>query len=190
MKSALIIRDNVQQALPCSKIHEFAHLCFLLWFQGVVFRDSLTLKRSVSHHCRCVAGRSIVARYSYRLAAPSSVRISQEKYTFLPGARILPSRNLNTTWFCKFKAGAITFWWLCLITCLNFNQMDVLSASALQNTRFILYYMCITRPPITVAARSKAWTVLARSDPGIVGSNHIRRMDVCVRLFCVVLFSV
>jgi hypothetical protein len=39
--------------------------------------------------------------------------------------------------------------------------------------------------PITAAARSEAWTVFARSDAGIVGSNPTRGMDVCVRLFCV-----
>jgi hypothetical protein len=38
---------------------------------------------------------------------------------------------------------------------------------------------------VTVAARSKAWTVFARSDAGIVGSNLTQGMDVCVRLFCV-----
>jgi hypothetical protein len=41
--------------------------------------------------------------------------------------------------------------------------------------------------PVTVATRSKAWTVFARSNAGIVGSNPTRGMDVCVRLFCVVL---
>jgi hypothetical protein len=35
---------------------------------------------------------------------------------------------------------------------------------------------------ITVAARSKAWTVFARSDTGIVGSNHTRGIGVCLRL--------
>jgi hypothetical protein len=39
--------------------------------------------------------------------------------------------------------------------------------------------------PVTVAARSKAGTVFARSDAGIVGSNATERMYVCVRLFCV-----
>jgi hypothetical protein len=38
--------------------------------------------------------------------------------------------------------------------------------------------------PITVAARSRAWTVFARSNTGIVGSNPTQGMDVCVRLFC------
>jgi hypothetical protein len=39
--------------------------------------------------------------------------------------------------------------------------------------------------PITVAARSKARTVLARSNAGIVGSNPTQGMAVCVLLFCV-----
>jgi hypothetical protein len=43
--------------------------------------------------------------------------------------------------------------------------------------------------PITVAARPKVWTVVARSNTGIVGLNSTRSMDVCVcvcvRLFCV-----
>jgi hypothetical protein len=46
--------------------------------------------------------------------------------------------------------------------------------------------------PITVPARSKAWTVFVRSNAGIVGSNPIQSMDVCIVcvysvfvLFCV-----
>jgi hypothetical protein len=38
--------------------------------------------------------------------------------------------------------------------------------------------------PITVASRSKACTVFARSNAGIVGSNPTQDMDLCVRLFC------
>jgi hypothetical protein len=34
--------------------------------------------------------------------------------------------------------------------------------------------------PNTVAARSKAWTVFTRSNSGIVGSNPIQSMDVCI----------
>jgi hypothetical protein len=37
--------------------------------------------------------------------------------------------------------------------------------------------------PITVPAQSKALTILARSNAGIVGSNLIQVMDVCVHLF-------
>jgi hypothetical protein len=43
----------------------------------------------------------------------------------------------------------------------------------------------INDAPITVAAGSKAWTLFARSNAGIVGSNRTQGMDVCVRLFCV-----
>jgi hypothetical protein len=35
-----------------------------------------------------------------------------------------------------------------------------------------------------LAVRSAAWTVFARSNTGIVGSNLIWLMDVCVRLLC------
>jgi hypothetical protein len=43
--------------------------------------------------------------------------------------------------------------------------------------------------PIREAARSKAWTVFARLNTGIMGSNSIRVMYVYVRLFrvCAVL---
>jgi hypothetical protein len=39
--------------------------------------------------------------------------------------------------------------------------------------------------PLTVAVRAKTWTVFARSNIGIVGSNPSRGMDVCVRLLFV-----
>jgi hypothetical protein len=38
--------------------------------------------------------------------------------------------------------------------------------------------------PITVVARSKAWTDFARSNARVVGSNPTQGMDVCVRLLC------
>jgi hypothetical protein len=40
-----------------------------------------------------------------------------------------------------------------------------------------------------VAARSKAWTVFARSDGGIVGSNPTQGMDVCVFVYSVFMLS-
>jgi hypothetical protein len=43
---------------------------------------------------------------------------------------------------------------------------------------------CVSKP-IAVAARSKAWTVFALSNSGVVGSNLTRGMDVCVRLFVI-----
>jgi hypothetical protein len=48
------------------------------------------------------------------------------------------------------------------------------------------FYVCYsTETTITGAARSKAWTVFARSNTGLVGSNPTEGMYVCVRLFCV-----
>jgi hypothetical protein len=39
---------------------------------------------------------------------------------------------------------------------------------------------CIFCVPITVAGRSKAWTVVVRSKAGIVGLNPTQGMDACV----------
>jgi hypothetical protein len=49
---------------------------------------------------------------------------------------------------------------------------------------YIYIYM-----PITVAARSKAWTVFGRSNAGIMGSNPIQDMDACVRVYSVFVLS-
>jgi hypothetical protein len=38
---------------------------------------------------------------------------------------------------------------------------------------------------ITVAEQTKAWTVFARLNAGIMDSNPTQGMDVCVCLFCV-----
>jgi hypothetical protein len=43
----------------------------------------------------------------------------------------------------------------------------------------------VSSMPLTVAARSEVWTVFARSNTVVVGSNTTWGMDVCVRLFCV-----
>jgi hypothetical protein len=42
--------------------------------------------------------------------------------------------------------------------------------------------------PVTVAARSKAWILFARTDAGIVGSNPTQGMNVCVYAFILCLF--
>jgi hypothetical protein len=42
--------------------------------------------------------------------------------------------------------------------------------------------------PITVAERSEAWAVFARSNSGVVGTNPTRGMNVCVCLFCISVF--
>jgi hypothetical protein len=44
-----------------------------------------------------------------------------------------------------------------------------------------------SKVPIIVAARSKPWTLFARSNSGTVGSNPTQGMDVCVFILFVVL---
>jgi hypothetical protein len=44
--------------------------------------------------------------------------------------------------------------------------------------------LCIYAVPITEAVRSKVWTVSARSNAGVVGSNPNLGTDDCVLLFC------
>jgi hypothetical protein len=43
--------------------------------------------------------------------------------------------------------------------------------------------------PITVAARSEAWSVFANSNAGIVGSNPTQGMDVCPCVYSVFVLS-
>jgi hypothetical protein len=64
-------------------------------------------------------------------------------------------------------------------------------------TRFLLpqYNLCSKRfiagkKKCTVVGRSKAWNVFALPNPGMLDSNPIRDMAVCLSLFCVVFSSV
>jgi hypothetical protein len=66
------------------------------------------------------------------------------------------------------------------------NQSDALLLKQISSVITAkLFYGSTAVMPISVATRSKAWTVFARSNTGIVGSNLTRGMNVCVRLFCV-----
>jgi hypothetical protein len=56
---------------------------------------------------------------------------------------------------------------------------------------FVFFWSNKGLVPITVAARSKAWTVFAHSNAGIVGSNPNQGTDVCICVYSVfVLFCV
>jgi hypothetical protein len=55
----------------------------------------------------------------------------------------------------------------------------------LLHSRMYLFIRSLFREPITVVARSKAWTLFARLYTVIVGSNPTWSLDVCVRIFCV-----
>jgi hypothetical protein len=53
---------------------------------------------------------------------------------------------------------------------------------------FWLFFSPSSYMPVTVAEWSKAWTVLARLDAGIVGSNRTRVMDVYVYVYVYCMF--
>jgi hypothetical protein len=71
------------------------------------------------------------------------------------------------------------FYFTSVWSCHNCNTMYEISLLSLYKVQYV------SMKPIAVAARSKAWTVFARSNYGTVDSNHTQCMDVCVRLFCV-----
>jgi hypothetical protein len=65
------------------------------------------------------------------------------------------------------------------------NILKFLGPFSLANVIIVKNQVLSMREPITVAARSKAWTVFSHSNTGIVGSNSTQGTDVCLRLFCV-----
>jgi hypothetical protein len=119
----------------------------------------------------------------------SSVYVSYETNCLEDGSVIVawgPSFVSSDKFSCKQVRFALSLkrfkgrWWI-------YVPPDL----ALQYSVFRPYSVFVLRMilamPVTVAARSKAWTVFARSNTRVVSSNHTRSMDVCVRLFCVVL---
>jgi hypothetical protein len=52
-----------------------------------------------------------------------------------------------------------------------------------------IYIILLLIMPITVAARSKAWTAFARSNAGVLGSNPSQGMYICVCFYSVFVFS-
>jgi hypothetical protein len=81
---------------------------------------------------------------------------------------------------------------------LEFDDDEWLSQHVMQTdgqyhsdiTELTIFFYCDgASVPITVAALSKARTVLTRWNSGIMGSKSTQGMDVCVRLFCVYVVS-
>jgi hypothetical protein len=83
-----------------------------------------------------------------------------------------------------------TFWWRGMNTYLVFfvfpsrptRLLTLITASVFYSKTRLFNPM-----PVTAAARSMAWTLFARSDAGIGGSNPTQGImfGVCMRLFCV-----
>jgi hypothetical protein len=71
---------------------------------------------------------------------------------------------------------------------------DILHSHCCESLNSYILYITLAQCkgstlPITVAARSMAWTVFACSEAGIVGSNPTQGMDVCVRVYSVFVLS-
>jgi hypothetical protein len=70
-----------------------------------------------------------------------------------------------------------------ILHCLEQNKLhyslNVYDMLVLRFSNFV--WVLYGSGPITVASRSEAWTVFARSNTGVVRSNPNRDMDVCVR---------
>jgi hypothetical protein len=62
----------------------------------------------------------------------------------------------------------------------NFNIL-LLLCSAIHNRKF--------EQLIAVAARSKAWTIFAHSNTGVLDSTPTQGMDVCVHIYSVFVLS-
>jgi hypothetical protein len=67
--------------------------------------------------------------------------------------------------------------WRLLLSCVRYNEPTSITRLDLK--------LAISNGPITVAARSKSWTVFAPSNAGIVDSKPTQCMDVCVCLYSV-----
>jgi hypothetical protein len=83
-------------------------------------------------------------------------------------------------------------------TAFVFQKIEVFITTAVRTSNptsfyifsYWLFFVCL-KQPVTVVARSKEWTVFARSDFGIVGSKPTQSKDVwrvCMCLFCLCCF--
>jgi hypothetical protein len=114
-------------------------------------------------------------------------------------------RGFTIYWFFKIKPKFMNFYMNAVVTCrmilklcyhlcllddahLSYWEVaqEVIKNELIRLGNTLIYLIHVL---MTVAARSKAWTVFARSNAGIVGLNPTRGMDVYVCLFsaCVVL---
>jgi hypothetical protein len=129
--------------------------------------------------------------------APSATDVQRTVYcgtVSIDGSAAVFNGNFPSTWWRPYRSKHVVHQWceknnfkikikknvnfkilvqVCMREC---EQEVVMEWSSRETVQLSL---------ITAAARPKAWTVFARSDAGIVGSNPTRAIDVCVRLFCV-----
>jgi hypothetical protein len=114
-----------------------------------------------------------------RFSLSTSVSCASSQFLIPPTASRSPSTIIRG-WYNRPNSGWRAKWTQSHCTPRNLKKTynKILIA-------FRFSYSSLHVSPITVAAQSKAWTVFARSNTGIVGSNPTQGMDVCMRLFCV-----
>jgi hypothetical protein len=132
---------------------------------------------------------------NYHLSASFSI-LSNSSFTVTSPSDAINTllRRLREMHLCcremKYMMGILNFlirWqlaagldWACCLNAVHCEKQQLLNRRVPVPTfRFNL------RRSQWPAARSEPWTLFVRSNAGIVGSNTIQRMDVCVRLFCV-----
>jgi hypothetical protein len=107
---------------------------------------------------------------SGQLHAPAALPPGKSPGTHFTGGWVYPRAGLDDK-HIKYEAGEelakAMGLWNTLVDCFSRNFAKVLQAG-----------------PMTVATRSEAWNVFARSNTEIVDSNLTEGMDVCLRLFC------
>jgi hypothetical protein len=98
----------------------------------------------------------------------------------------------NSLFLSVLPPWGMKFFWIIFKTSVRTSQ-ETQYVSATKPNRLMLFRETVAvycenhteHTPTTVGARSKAWTVFACSNAGIVSSNPTPGMDVCILLFCV-----
>jgi hypothetical protein len=120
---------------------------------------------ALSHPVQCLCCLYHLLTLALRIGVVALRIISARQSCIMAPASACSSR-VNKTPVCTFTLDSQCFW-----------------------RKYISMSICVcgdgSFSPITVAARSKAWTVFTRWNTGIVGSDPTLRMDFCLRLFCV-----
>jgi hypothetical protein len=96
--------------------------------------------------------------------------------------RVLAFEARRIRYILWVLSNALGFWFHILITLTGIIRVCGSSLGSYCDGSFLVITFL---RPIIVAARSKTWSIFARSNTEIVGSNPTKGKYVCVRLFCV-----
>jgi hypothetical protein len=162
----------------------FVFLCEALFFffytPGIIIIMLLFIKLCVPNyvaplpyiiHCRCRKQRWLRECWDAKTESRSLIFQTQ---CFLR----MTKKSVDFLLYQKNGKGRLLHEW-------TYRPTFLPSDERFMHFNFYLSSPSVTYMPITVAARSKAWTVFARLNTWVVDSNPTRGMDVCVGLFCI-----